>query len=139
MGVISEERTLPGVSVARLVKDLKAEVLCCAESTDKLVENIMIGAMSFGSGEDYFVRKDNKAVITRGERPDIALAALSTSTVCLILSHGKETSPQVIHLAEDKGVPVLSVEQDVLSIVEEVEKTFIKAGTPQKFKPEESD
>ena len=139
MGVLSEERALPSVSVAKLAEDLKAEVLCCPELTDKLVENIMIGAMSFGSGEDYFVRKDNKAVITRGEKHDIALAALSTSTACLILSNGKQTSPQVIHWAEDKGVPVLSVEQDVLSIVDEVEKTFIKAMSGEQEKSGESD
>lgn len=138
MVMIPEERALLGVSVAELAEDLKAEVLCCPELTGKLVENIMIGAMSFGSGEDYFIRKDNKAVITRGERSDIALAALSTSTNCLILSYGNKTSPQVIHLAEDKGVPVLSVEQDVLSIVDVVEKTFIKARSRQQEKPEKS-
>lgn len=138
MGVLPEERARLGVSVAELAEDLQAEVLCCPESTDKLVENLMIGALSFSSGEDYFARKDNKAVITRGERPDIALAALSTSTVCLILSNGNETSPQVVHLAEDKGVPVLSVKQGVLSIVDEIEKTFIKARLRQQEKLDKS-
>lgn len=134
MVMIPEERALLGVSVAELAEDLKAEVLCCPESTGNLVKNIMIGAMSFGPGDDYFARRDNKAVISRGERPDIALAALSTSTACLILSYGSKTSPQVIHLAEDRGVPVLSVEKDVLSIVDEVEKAFIKARSRQQEK-----
>jgi len=138
MGELPEDRTLLGVSVAELADDLQAEVLCCPESTGKLVENLMIGALSFGSGEEYFARKDNKAVITRSERADIQLAALATSTVCLILGGDQAPSPQVVHWAEDKEVPVLLVKQDVLSIVNEIEKTFIKARLKQQEKLEKS-
>lgn len=139
MGVLAEVQTLPEVSVADLAESLQAEILCCQESTGKLIENVMIGALSVDNGGDYFNRKENKAVVVRGDRPDVMLAALSTSTVCLIISNGNETSPQVINWAEDKDVPVLSVKQDVLTIVDEIEKAFIKAGSGQQAEPEKSE
>lgn len=126
MGVSSEDRALLSVSVAELVDNLQAEVLCCSESTGELVENLMIGALSVDSGADYFARKANKAVITRSDRADIQLAALATSTKCLIIGGDTTPTPQVLNYAEDKGIPVLSVKKDVLSIVDEVENTFIK-------------
>lgn len=49
-----------------------------------MVEHLMIGAMDVDSALTYFRRKPNKAVITGGDRPDIQLAALETSTKCTI-------------------------------------------------------
>jgi len=134
LGVLPEERLLFGVSVAELAEHLQAEVLCCHESLGELVENLMIGALSVDPGVDYFARKDNKAVITRGERPDIQLAALATSTRCLILSEGMSPIPQVLHWAEDKGTPILLVKEDTLSTVAKIEETFLHARFRQQKK-----
>ena len=134
LGVLPEERLLFGVSVAELAEHLQAEVLCCHESLGELVENLMIGALSVDPGVDYFARKDNKAVITRGGRPDIQLAALATSTRCLILSEGMSPIPQVLHWAEDKGTPILLVKEDTLSTVAKIEETFLHARFRQQKK-----
>jgi BioD-like phosphotransacetylase family protein len=40
----------------------------------------MVGAMSAENALSYFRRKAHKVVITGGDRPDIQLAALETST-----------------------------------------------------------
>ena len=55
----------------------------------------------------YFRRKPNKAVITGGDRADIQLAALETSTRCLILTGNLYPSPAVLNRAEELCVPVL--------------------------------
>lgn len=136
LGILPEERLLLGVSVAELAEGLQAEVLCCPQASDELVQNLMIGALSVDSGVDYFARKDNKAVITRDERPDIQLAALATSTRCLILSGDKAPIPQVLHWAEDKGTPILLVKQDVPSIVNEIEGTLLQTRFRQQTKLE---
>jgi hypothetical protein len=134
LGVLPEERLLFGVSVAELAEHLQAEVLCCHESLGELVENLMIGALSVDPGVDYFARKVNKAVITRGERPDIQLAALATSTRCLILSQGIAPIPQVLHWAEDKGTPILLVKENTLSTIAKVEETLVQARFRQQKK-----
>jgi len=133
-GVLPEERLLFGVSVAELAEHLQAKILCCHESSGELVENLMVGVLSVDPGVDYFARKVNKAVITRGERPDIQLAALATSTKCLILSGGTAPFPQVLHWAEDKGTPILLVKEDTLSTVAKIEETFLHARFQQQQK-----
>lgn len=136
LGVLPEERMLLGVSIAELAEDLQAETLCCPQALGEMVENLMIGALSVDSGVDYFARKDNKAVITRGERPDIQLAALATSTKCLILSGGTAPIPQVLQLAEDKGTPILLVKEDVPSIITGIEETILHSKFQQQRKLE---
>jgi hypothetical protein len=126
LGVLPEDRLLMGVNVSEIADRLKADVLCCSEALNELVGNIMIGALTVNSGADYFSRKDNKVVIARGERPDHQLAALATSTKCLVLSGGVKPIPQVLGWAEDKGVPVLLTRQDTLAAVAEVEQAFLQ-------------
>lgn len=119
LGVLPQSRTLAGISVGELADRLGGEIVACPQGSGGLVENIMIGAMCLDPGPQYFARKPDKAVIVRGERPDIQLAALETSTRCLVLSGGKGTpSPHVLYRAEDKGVPIIVAESDTLAIVD---------------------
>lgn len=127
IGLVPDDRLLFGVSVAEIAEQLQADILCCSDGPTQLVENVMIGVMTPDSGEEYFRRKTAKAVVVRGERPDMQLAALSTPTKCLILAGGVAPIAQVLGWAEDKGVPILLAKQDTLSTVEEVEKVFALA------------
>ena len=84
--VLQREKALMSVSVGELVEGLGGEVLCCQAGMGELVENLMVGAMSVEAALTHFRRASNKAVVTGGDRPDIQLAALETSTRCLILT-----------------------------------------------------
>lgn len=126
LGILPEERSLLATSVAELVKCLDGEVLNSSEGTGELVESVMVGALSIDCGLDYFQRKSNKAVVTRGDRPDLQNAALETSTKCLILTNGKEPVAQVRYRAEEKGVPMIKVEKDTLSTLAVLEEVFPK-------------
>jgi BioD-like phosphotransacetylase family protein len=139
LGILPEDRSLMGISVAEIAEALQAKTLCCQEGMTELVENLMIGAMTPDSGADYFSRKDNKAAIVRGKRPDMQLAALATSTKCLILTGGVEPPGQVLSWAEEKGVPVLLTERGTLSTVAEAEQAFVRARFRQKGKLEKLD
>ena len=86
MDPATEGQPRPLFSVGELAKHLGGEIVNCPERSEELVENLMLGALSVDSGLDYFRRKTNKAVIARGDRPDLQMAALETSTKCLILS-----------------------------------------------------
>lgn len=134
LAIMPEDRSLLGISVADIARHLGAKAVCCDEAMGELVENVMIGAMTPDSGADYFALKENKAVITRGSRPDMQLAALATSTKCLILTGDSEPAGQVLSWAEDKGVPVLITEKDTLSTVSEVEQAFVEAKFGQEAK-----
>jgi BioD-like phosphotransacetylase family protein len=126
LAVLPESRALLGVSVAELAAALNGEIISSKDKVNDLIENVMLGAMTPDSGRDYFNRKKNKAVITRAERADMLLAALETSTKCLIVTKQKPTTSVMVK-AEDKHVPVMVVDKDINDIVAGVELALAKA------------
>ncbi len=126
LAVLPQERLLLSVSVGELAELLSGEILCATDKVDELVEHLMVGAMSVDSALSYFRRKPNKAVITGGDRPDIQLAALETSTKCLILTGNLRPSPIILGRAEEVGVPMILVRHDTLSAVEVIGRFFGK-------------
>jgi BioD-like phosphotransacetylase family protein len=135
-GVLPEERLLSSISVRELVDNLDGQVVCCEEEMEALVEYLMVGAMTAGSALSYFRQRPNKAVITGGDRHDVQLAALETSTRCLILTGGQEPSPVVLNRAQEVRVPVIVVEPDTLTTVQMVEPIFGKTHLHQGRKSE---
>jgi BioD-like phosphotransacetylase family protein len=134
LAVLPQERLLLSISVGELAEFLSGKVLCGADKLDELVEHLMVGAMSVDSALTYFRRKPNKAVITGGDRPDIQLAALETSTKCLILTGNLRPSPIILGRAEEVGVPMILVRQDTLTAVEVIERFFGKTRFHQEKK-----
>jgi BioD-like phosphotransacetylase family protein len=88
---------------------------------DDLVERFSIGAMNFEGALRYFRKIRSKAVITGGDRPDIQLAALETDTRCLILTGNLYPNETIIAKAEERNVPIMVVQRDTYSVVEQVE------------------
>jgi uncharacterized protein len=74
------------------------------------------------------------AVVTGGDRTDIQLAALESSTNCLILTGHFSPNSIVLNRAEDLEVPVLSVDLDTLTTVELVDKAFSSARFSETIK-----
>ncbi len=127
LGILPEDRLLFSASVSEVAEHLHGEVLNCPERLGELVENVMAGAMCVDSGLEYFSRKSNKAVITRGDRADIQLAALETSTKCLVLSGNMRPIPNILYRAEEQGVPIIVVGTDTLSTAAAFGEVFGKA------------
>jgi BioD-like phosphotransacetylase family protein len=136
LGVFPEVRSLLGISVGELAEILGGEILTSPETADEIVENIMLGAMTLDSGTEYFARKPNKAAVIRGERPDMQLAALETSTKCLIITNNVKPSPTVASQAEEKHVPIILVKEDTTTTIAGIEKALNKASfrSPRKLK-----
>lgn len=135
-GLIPRNALLWSVSVGELVEQLGAEVLCCPERLDLLVETLRIGAMNVNSALKYFRKGENMAVVTGGDRTDIQIAALETSTHCLILTGHMPPSPDVIARAEDMEIPILSVDLDTLTTVEIIDQAFGKVRVHEPVKVE---
>lgn len=117
-GVVPQERGLMGATVRELAEALAGPVLCCEAHLDRLVESLMIGARSFNTGLPYFQRRRDKAVISGADRPDIQLAALETSTSCLVVTDGAIPDEIVLARARETKVPVIRVELDTASTME---------------------
>jgi uncharacterized protein len=121
-GSLPKDPVLLAPSVAEMAEELKANVLCCPERLEEGIQDVLVGAMSVDAALTYFRRRPNKAVITGGDRADIQLAALETSTRCLILTGNLPPRPMVLSRAEELGVPVLLVNMDTLGTIGVVER-----------------
>ena len=126
-GVVPEERCLLGVTVGQLAQHLGAEFLLWEEKGDQLVDHLMIGGWILDSGVHYFDQSESKAVIVRGDRPDIQMAALHTPTRCLILTGGHRPIQYVEYEAKEEGVPIILVQSDTLTTAKALEALFYGA------------
>jgi uncharacterized protein len=123
-GVVHRNGLLRSITVKQLVEKLDAEILCRPDRLDLMVESLSIGAMNVNSALEYFRRGNNMAVVTGGDRADIQLAALETSTQCLILTGHLSPQPFIVSRAEDLEIPILSVDLDTLTTVEIIDRAF---------------
>ncbi|MCD5411788.1 MAG: AAA family ATPase [Thermodesulfovibrionales bacterium] len=121
LGVFQKDNLLESISVNQINEILNGHVLCCDDKLDELVENFSIGAMEVDSAISYFRRIPNKAVITGACRFDIHLAAMETSTKCIILTGGLGTNDVVIGQAQSKGIPIISVTEDTFTAINKIE------------------
>ncbi|HLB25176.1 MAG TPA: phosphotransacetylase family protein [Nitrospirota bacterium] len=126
LGMLPSDKLLNSITVRQITESLGGTALCCEEKQDELVENLSIGAMDVESALKYFRRTPNKAVITGGHRADIQLAALETSTKCLVLTGDLLPNALIISKAKASGVPVISVKYDTLATVETLEAVLGK-------------
>ncbi|MBD2184509.1 phosphotransacetylase family protein [Planktothrix sp. FACHB-1355] len=124
LGILPRSALLRSVSVRELVHQLHAEVICRPDRLDLMVESLTIGAMNVNSALKYFRKGRNMAVVTGGDRQDIQLAALETSTQCLILTGHVPPSDFILNRAEDLEIPILSVDLDTLTTVEIINRAF---------------
>lgn len=121
---LAEDAQLSGVTVADLQEHLGGQLIGDPKTTDRLVESLMIGAMGAESALSHFRRRPNKAVVTGGDRVDLQVAALETSTAALVLTGNIRPAAHVIDRAEERGVPIILLADDTLTAVERAEAVF---------------
>jgi BioD-like phosphotransacetylase family protein len=134
LGLLPEDRFLFGLTVGEIARRVDGQILNDAAKSDEVVESFMLGAMVVDAGPDYFGRMANKAAVLRSVRPDMQLAALETSTRCLVLSGGQEPTYTVITSAKDKGIPIILAKGDTSSIVNTLELALGKPRLNQEKK-----
>lgn len=134
LGVLPEDDALAALSVGEIVDVLNAEVLTSCYDPEALVEALMVGAMTEDSALRRFRKQPNKAVITGGDRTDIQLAAMETSTTCLILTGNLHPSNLIIKQAENMCVPILLVPSNTMETIEALDRVFGKTRLGQKEK-----
>ena len=94
----------------------------------------MLGALALDPGPDYFGRKANKAVVLRSERSDMQMAAIETSSRCLVLAGDTPPNPLVLDRAERKNIPVILARDDVSTLVDSIEDALLNTRFNQQNK-----
>jgi BioD-like phosphotransacetylase family protein len=124
LATLIQDPQLAGVAVADLLEHLGGQLIGSPSWLGKLIEHLVIGAMGAEAALSHFLRRDNKAVFTGGDRSDLQLAALETSTSVLVLTGNLRPSLAVIDRAEECRVPIIMVADDTLTAVERAEGIF---------------
>lgn len=114
LATIPEDRRLLGVTAGQIADHLGGRFLDWEEKRDNFVEHYLIGGMVLDWGVLYFQRFENKAVIVRGNRPDLQMAALRTPTACIVLTGGHPPIQYVSYEAGEEEVPLIQVDTDTL-------------------------
>jgi uncharacterized protein len=134
-GISARDQVLRSISVADLVEELGGEVLCAEDQLNELVETFTLGAMTGDAAFRFFQRKAHKAVITGGDRSDVIMAALRTSTTCIVLTGNLRPAVRVLSAAADQGVPLILVKDDTLSTTGKVERAIghVRLSSPKQI------
>jgi BioD-like phosphotransacetylase family protein len=128
---LPEDRLLAAPTVGRLIEASGARVLARSRDGDAaIVERILVGAVSHDSTDvSYFERHPRTAVVTRAEKVDIALGALRSGAICLILSGGSDPSPYLLdRVASSRETTLLLAPEGTVETMRDIEGTF--ASTP---------
>jgi len=123
LGVIPYEEELTTLSVSYLAERLFARVIAGEEGLSRRIRNVFVGAMSVNAAlaEPLFAKQD-KLIITSGDRSDMVLAALDAGgTSCLLLSNNIVPPPNVTARARQQGVPLLLVPSDTHTVAKQVD------------------
>jgi len=124
LAALPEDRRLAAPTVAQAKEALAARVLCGDGNSDAPIEYSIIAPISADAGGPYFAKWRDKAVLTRADRPDLALAALATDTACLILTAGVEPLPYIIDRASRGKTPVLLTQLETRDAARRIESMF---------------
>ena len=127
LGAIPEDRAMLAVTVEQVAAHLGGAWVQEPENTDSLIERFLIGGNILDSGETYYGRYSNQAVIVRTERPDIQLASLMEDTTCLVLTGRGDPTEYIKAEAMQRSVPLIRVEQDTIPTAESLAGLLDKA------------
>lgn len=117
LGVVPKDERLLAVTVAELLDELEGRLVAGEDCMGESIESFMVGAMGQEKALTFFRQRENKAVITGGDREEVQLAALETATRALVLTGNQEPTRRVSERAKELGVAVIVVDMDTLSAV----------------------
>ncbi|MDW7740142.1 MAG: phosphotransacetylase family protein [Bacillota bacterium] len=124
LGITPYQPILSAPTVTEFYDVLNGEILASPDHMNRIVEEVVVGTMTIESALGYLRRAPNKALVTGGDRSDLALTALETSTSVIIFTGGLYPDVRVLSRAEEKGVPVILVHEDTFSTLENLHRVY---------------
>ncbi|MCX8170930.1 MAG: DRTGG domain-containing protein, partial [Candidatus Bathyarchaeota archaeon] len=122
LGLIPEDKTLSAPTVREICDFIGGRVLAGKDGLNKVVEAILIGAMTPESAVKYFQKVSNELVITGGDRTDMILTALQTDAAAIILTGNLYPSVKVFPKADELNIPLILVPYDTYTTLQYVQK-----------------
>jgi BioD-like phosphotransacetylase family protein len=133
LGCLPTEPILANATLGQICKTIKGHFLNGHQRSRRRVKKIIIGAMNSSHVMEHF--KPGTLVITPGDREDVILAALSSTTLSeldgnslagLVLSGDLTPSAPVLELLKHSDLPVIASPHDSYSVANGIYSMTVK-------------
>lgn len=122
LGVIPHRAELVTLEIGYLAESLFAKVIAGERGLRRVVKNIFIGAMAAHAAMRHpGFSKENKLIITSGDRSDMILAAIESNSAGVVLTNDIVPPATVISQATERGIPLLLVPHDTFETAKHIE------------------
>ncbi|MGM0739340.1 MAG: DRTGG domain-containing protein [Bacteroidota bacterium] len=116
LGLLPYKERLTRFTVSYLAQRFYAKIVAGEDGLSNTVKNVFVGAMS----TDEILRnplfnKENKFLITSGDRTDMILAALEGDTSGILMTNNILPPSNIISRANEKNIPLLLVSMDTFN------------------------
>ena len=123
LGWLPEDRRLEANTVEHMMDQLEGELVFKVNTTDELVENVLIGGFVLDWGPFYFASQENTCVVVRAGRPDVQIAALQSDTTrALVLTGGEKPIDYVFYEARTRQIPLIMVNGDTNATIDALDE-----------------
>ena len=133
LGVVPYQKELTFFTVSYLANRLFAKVITGENALHRVIRNILVGAMSINAlFETSLFQKEDKLVITSGDRADMILAAIQSDAACVVITNNILPSSNIISKAYERNIPMLLVPQDTYQAttkIDNIEALLTKEDT----------
>jgi BioD-like phosphotransacetylase family protein len=133
IGAIPDEPLLANATLGQICRTIKGDFINGKNKSRRRVQKVVIGAMNSTHVMEYF--RPGTLVITPGDREDVILAALSTSTLSeldgqsiagLVLSGALTPHKSVMDLLGNSDVPTIASPLDSYSVANSIHSMTVK-------------
>ena len=133
LGVVPEEPILANATLGQVSKTIRGTFINAKNKSRRRVRKVVIGAMNSSHAMEYF--RPGTLIITPGDREDVILAALSSSTLGehdggavagLVLSGDLTPSQPVLDLLQHSEVPTITSPLDSYSVASSIHSMTVK-------------
>jgi BioD-like phosphotransacetylase family protein len=133
LGVIPSEPLLANPTLGQICPQVRGHFITGASESRRIVRKTIIGAMNSSHVMEYF--KPGTLIITPGDREDVILAALSTSSLSakdgnavagLVLSGDLIPHQSVVNLLKASHLPVIGSPMDSYTVANSIHNMTVK-------------
>jgi uncharacterized protein len=122
LGTVPFEPSLMQVSVSFIAERLQARVISGEGGLNQRVKHVFVGAMAGDAATRLpLFKKENKLAITGGDRSDMIVAALQSSTAGIVLTNNIIPQQNLIAMAADRNIPLMLVPFDTFQTAKQID------------------
>ncbi len=122
LGVLPYRKELNYLTMNFISDSITAKVLAGEEGLGNRVKTVLVGSLSADRAlNSPHFHRENKLIITAGDRHDMILGALGSNTAGVLLTNNILPSSKLLALAGEKSIPLLLVSADTFQVAKMID------------------